>query len=192
MRRIALILAGFMLANPALAATSKTAAHVYLLRGILNVFSPGIDTLGAKLAQRGIDVTVTNHLAWAGLAEQAIRDCKSGLDGPIILIGHSLGGGAVVDMANRLGQEGVRVSLLATLDPVAAPRVGGNVSRVVNYYLSNGLGSAVDRGAGFHGQIQNTDMKGHSELGHVALTTSDSIQAHLIADVLAAMHGRCR
>jgi hypothetical protein len=175
----------------AAAKPKPTGAHVYLLRGIFNVFSPGIDELGEKLQHRGINATVHNHLEWSALAEQAVANCKSGRESPVILIGHSLGADAVVYMAERLGHEGVKVNLLVTLDPVVKTTVFGNVNRVANYYLSNGMGTTVDRAATFHGSMQNVDMKSHSELGHVSLTTSDAIQQKIMGDVLGALHGRC-
>lgn len=192
-RFIAKLAAGAVLAAaPALGQSPKAAAHVYLLRGFLNVFSPGIDEVGEKLHGRGIDTVVANHLAWSGLAEQAIASCKSGHEGAIILIGHSLGAGAVVSMAQRLDRDGVKVNLLVTLDPVSASAVPGNVKRVANYYLSNGMGAALDRTSSFRGSLQNIDMKDHSELGHVSLTTSDAIQRQIMSDVLGAVHGQCR
>src|SRR5664280_1618697 len=45
----------------AMAPSSATAgAHVYLLRGVLNIFSLGLDDLADKLRAQGIPVTVTN------------------------------------------------------------------------------------------------------------------------------------
>jgi len=169
----------------------KSAAHVYLLRGFMNVFSLGLDSMAEKLQNRGIHATVNNHLLWPVLAEEAIQSCKSGRESPVILIGHSLGAGAVVSMAERLNQAGVRVALVVTLDPVVRTVVGGNVAKISNYYLSNGIGTSVDRGTDFHGSLQNMDMRGHAELGHVSLTTSDAIQQQVIAQVLAATHLSC-
>jgi hypothetical protein len=176
----------------AVAGKPKGVAHVYLLRGFLNVFSPGIDELGEKLGSRGIDVSVNNHLTWAGLAEQAAENCKNGREGSIILIGHSLGAGAVVSMAERLERDGMKVNLMVTLDPVVRVSVPGNVKRAENYYLSNGMGTALDHTSSFHGALQNIDMKSHSELGHVSLTTSDAVQRQIMSDVLGALHGQCR
>jgi hypothetical protein len=50
----------------------------------------------------------------------------------------------------------------------------------------------VERASGFHGSLQNVDMKDHAEIGHVSLTTSDAIQRQIMGDVLGALHGRCR
>jgi hypothetical protein len=184
-----------LLAIPALSQTTtpskpKPAARVYLLRGLLNL-SPGIDELGNILQGRGINATVHTHLVWNALAEEAIANCKSGRESPIILIGHSLGANAAVYMADRLRQEDVQVSLIVTLDPVVKTTVYGNVNRLQNYYFSNGVGNTVERASGFHGSLQNVDMKDHAELGHVSLPSSDIVQGQIIGDVLAALHGRC-
>src|SRR5437868_2873691 len=98
-------------ASSASAAPAKSSAKVYLLRGFANVFSLGMDELATKLQQRGIRAEVSNHLAAAGLAAEAAADYKAGRTRSIILIGHSWGALAVVDMVQMLGEAGVPVAL---------------------------------------------------------------------------------
>ncbi len=103
---IGVLAAGMMLvlgANPGMA---QSRAHVYLLRGLMNIFSLGMDTLGAELSKRGVYATVDNHADWQSLADQAAAHYKAGSEGPIIIIGHSLGADAVMEMADYLGHEG--------------------------------------------------------------------------------------
>src|SRR6516165_3664716 len=59
---IALLLLALPIGTPANAvpAQAGTGAHVYLLRGVLNVFSLGLDEIAAKLQAQGIPVTVVN------------------------------------------------------------------------------------------------------------------------------------
>ena len=52
-------------------ATSGSTAHVYLLRGVLNVFSMGMDQIAYNLEQRGIATTVSNYLLWSSVADDA-------------------------------------------------------------------------------------------------------------------------
>src|SRR5258708_8284083 len=59
---------GASTANAATAPGSD--AHVYLGRGVLNIFSLSFDEIAAKLRQQGINATVHNHLSWALLADQ--------------------------------------------------------------------------------------------------------------------------
>src|SRR5580698_5397450 len=94
------VLAALMMAalgsSPSMA---ESRAHVYLLRGLMNIFSLGMDTLGDKLKSHGINATVHNHAEWQSLADTAAARYRAGTEGPIILIGHSLGADAVMEMA---------------------------------------------------------------------------------------------
>src|ERR1700752_1729330 len=82
---------------------AQSRAHVYLLRGLMNIFSLGMDTLATELSRRGVYTTVDNHADWQSLADGAAARYKAGTEGPIILIGHSLGADAVMEMADYLG-----------------------------------------------------------------------------------------
>ena len=164
---------------------------VYLLRGLTNVLSPGLDQLADELGKRNMDATIANHAFWESLATEAIQDCKSGRVSSIVLVGHSLGAGAAVSMAEQLQQAGLRVALIVTLDPVVKTAVPGNVHLLKNFYLSSGVGTRIERGGHFHGLLQNVDMGRNTELGHVSLTTAPSIQKQIMADIVAANSG-CR
>jgi len=52
-------------------------ARVYLLRGLMNVFSLGLDEIGTKLQAQGIPITVANFVSWSSLAEEAAEICYS-------------------------------------------------------------------------------------------------------------------
>src|SRR5487761_1909560 len=65
-------------ANAAVPASGGTGAHVYLLRGVLNIFSLGLDDIAAKLQAQGIPVTVVNYLSWSSLADEAAAEYRSG------------------------------------------------------------------------------------------------------------------
>src|SRR5262245_53657271 len=81
---------------------SRPTAHVYLLRGVLNVFSMGMDQIAYKLEQRGIASTVTNYLLWSSVADDAAAAYKSGKVRTIILVGHSSGATVLTDMVESL------------------------------------------------------------------------------------------
>ncbi len=53
-------------------------AHVYLLRGLMNIFSLGMDTLAEQLKRRGVYATVHNYAEWQTLANRAAADYKAG------------------------------------------------------------------------------------------------------------------
>ena len=72
------------------------------------------------------------------LAQEAIQQYRDGRLRSIMIVGHSLGGGAAVEMAAELGQAGVPVQLVVTLDPVGASQVSSNVRRSVNFHPTGG------------------------------------------------------
>jgi pimeloyl-ACP methyl ester carboxylesterase len=111
---------------------SRGGSHLYVLLGLDNN-SPGLSEFGGRMAQHGIPTTVRNHDDWPGLAQEAIQRYKDGRLRSIMIVGHSLGGGAAVDMAAELGQAGVPVQLVVTLDPVGGSQISSNVRRSVNF-----------------------------------------------------------
>ena len=116
---------GASTANAAASAPRTSGAHVYLLRGVLNIFSLGLDEIAAKLEQQGIPVTVANYLSWSSLADEAAAEYKSGRVQTIILVGHSSGATALPDMVARLDQLGVPVKLAIGLDSVFRTSASG-------------------------------------------------------------------
>jgi hypothetical protein len=66
--------------------TAQSRAHVYLLRGLMNIFSLGME----EIQRRGIYATVHNYAEWLTLADRAAAAYRGGREGPIIIIGHSL------------------------------------------------------------------------------------------------------
>jgi len=196
---LVMLVAVLLLSNPALSQTNtaphgNARVHVYLIRGLMNVFSLGLDSVAARLRDHGIEASVHNHLEWLALTDEAIQACKSGRESEIILVGHSLGASAVVDMSQRMSAAGVQAALVISLDPVTKVTANGSVHRLVNYYISNGVGQAVDRGTSFHGSLQNVDLKNNPEGGHIFLTNSEAMQQKIYSEVLGgiATHIGCR
>jgi hypothetical protein len=158
-------------------------AHVYLLRGLLNVFSLGMDTLGEELNKRGIETTVDNYADWVGLANQAAARYRAGTENPIILIGHSLGADAVIDMADYLRRKDVPVALVIPFDgtkPLVAP---ANVLRVVN--LTQRSYAYARPGLGFHGSLVNVDVSFDKNIDHINIDKAARTHARAISEVLA-------
>jgi ABC-type sugar transport system substrate-binding protein len=173
-------------------ASAATAGHkkVYLLRGLTNVLSPGIDHLNEELQRRNVDVTIANHAFSDSLALEAIDGCKSGRISSIVLVGHSLGASAAVSMAEQLQRAGLHVALIVTIDPVTKIVVPNNVHVLRNYFLSSGVGTVVERNGRFRGTLQNVDM-GKTEYGHVSLTNAPVVQNQAMRDILSA-NSSCR
>jgi hypothetical protein len=141
---------------------------VYLLRGLMNIFSLGMDDLGEKIKRRGYPVVVTNYSEWQTIADSIAQRYKAGWSGPIILIGHSYGADAVMLMGEYLGKKGVPVNLLVPFDGTASYAASANVQRVLNIYQRDY--AKQTRGPGFHGELTNYYVKdiGHTEIDKAA------------------------
>jgi pimeloyl-ACP methyl ester carboxylesterase len=183
-----LVMALCLLDNGSASAASGGRTHVYLLRGIANV-SVGLDALARKLARLGIAASVHGHSDGASVAAEAIRDYKSGRIRSIILIGHSLGAGAVLSAARELDRAGVPVALLIGLDPVSSATVAPNVRKAVNFYVS-GSGVSVGAEPGFHGVLKNVDVSSEPGMNHMAVQATDKMHNRMIGYVRAVAAGR--
>jgi pimeloyl-ACP methyl ester carboxylesterase len=162
--------------------------HVYLIRGIGNIFSLGMDTLGAKLRAKGVQQSVTNHLTWSTLADRIIAEYKRNKRlAPVILVGHSLGGNAVLLVASKLGKAGVPVRLLVVFDATEATPVSANVAEAINYYYPGGRGDALKPGPGFKGRIKNDDLRDLPALKHMNVDESATLHKRVVAKVLSVL-----
>jgi hypothetical protein len=153
------------------------------LRGLFNVFSLGMDSLGEELNRRGVETTVDNYADWQELADKAAARYKAGSENPIILIGHSLGADAVIEMAAYLGRKDVPVALVIPFDgthPLIAP---ANVVRVVN--LTQRTYAYARPGPGFHGSLVNVDVSFDKNIDHINIDKSARTHARAISEVLA-------
>jgi hypothetical protein len=168
------------------AAQPQPNAHVYLLRGLLNVFSLGMDTLAEELKGRGVDATVHGYRDWQTLADQAVADYKAGKEAPIILIGHSLGADSVMEMAAYLGRKGVPVALVVPFDCTKSFQASDNVARVLNLTHS-GSYAYVRGGPGFHGTLANVDVSADPDIDHINIDKSPRLHARVVAEVLAVV-----
>lgn len=121
-------------------ATPNSQAQIYLLRGLANVFSRGMDEMGARLRSYGFAPHVLNHRGWQTSTDTIVRNYRNGRTAPIILIGHSLGANAAFQIAKRLHAKGIPVAYLATFDPTRRLTVPPNVQSFVNFYQNNGQG----------------------------------------------------
>jgi hypothetical protein len=186
---IGLLVLTLSIETPVEAATPASGAHVYLLRGVLNIFSLGLDDIAAKLQAQGIPVTITNYLGWASLAEEAAADYKSGKVRTIILVGHSSGATVLPDMVAQLGAP---VKLAIGLDSVFRTSLQGRVGRYINFYIANGNGEPVARTKHLHGTLENVDVKNVPGVGHLTIEKNEIMQQKIISAIDAVAFGRSR
>ena len=164
---------------------AQSRAHVYLLRGLMNIFSLGMDTLAEELSRRGVYATVHNHSEWQSLADQAAANYRAGKEGPIILIGHSLGADAVMEMAAYLGHKGIPVALVVPFDGTQSFQASDNVARVVN--LTQREYAYMRRGPGFHGSLANVDVSSDPNIDHINIDKSPRLHARVISEVMGVV-----
>ncbi|MGB7037961.1 MAG: LysM peptidoglycan-binding domain-containing protein [Xanthobacteraceae bacterium] len=161
--------------------------RAYLFRGVAGlIYSRGIDRLAARIRRTGIPASVDTYLLWRPTADAAIRDYRRDPQ-PITLIGHSMGGDAVLDFAEYLNAAHIPVSLLVTYDPTRiADDVPPNVARYINIYQSSSFmgGGNVVQGTRFHGHYASYNLKDHTEIVHINIEKENRIQEQLAAKVL--------
>jgi pimeloyl-ACP methyl ester carboxylesterase len=171
----------------------RQTAHVYLLKGLADVFSSGMDSLAVKLRQRGVTARVASHASSDALAEEVARLYRAGARAPVIIAGHSLGADAAVSMAQRLKQYGVPVALVITFGPLHDPVVPANVGRAVNYFQSQSAWRGqLLRGPGFRGSLTNINLDKASEVNHFNIEKVDRTQNQAVASIVAAINGAHR
>ena len=177
-------------AGPANAAAPETGAHVYLLRGVLNIFSLGLDDIAAKLRRQGIPVTVANFVSWSSLADQAAAEYKSGKVRTIVLVGHSSGATALPDMVARLGELEVPVRLAIGLDSVFRTKLAGHAERYINFYIAGGGGEPVTPTKDFRGSLENVNVQSVPGVGHMSIDKNQIMKQKVISAIDAVVFSR--
>lgn len=173
----------------AVPASGGNGTHVYLLRGVLNIFSLGLDDIAAKLQAQGIPVTVVNYLSWSSLADEAAAEYRSGRVRTIVLVGHSSGATVLPDMVARLDQLGAPVKLAIGLDSVFRTSLSGRVGRYINFYIGNGNGEPVARTGQLRGSLENVNVQNVPGVGHVTIDKNEIIQRRVISAIDAVAFG---
>jgi pimeloyl-ACP methyl ester carboxylesterase len=173
------------------AAAGRRPGHVYLFRGIFNVFSLGMDQIAYKLEAAGEATTLANHTTWSSAADDMIAQFRAGNREPIILMGHSAGADATISVARKLAAQNIPVALIVNFDPVSPDPVPNNVKQIVNYYVPAGWGQAVAAGdTRFKGKLANVNES--STTNHFSIDKDDGLQRQAIARALAAAGGGSR
>lgn len=179
-------LGGFM-ANSAIARTvaQHRPGHVYLMRGLFNVFSLGMDELATKLQRAGVKAEAVSYTSWSSLADRITADFRAGNREPIILMGHSYGADTTISLARKLNENRIPVALIVNFDPTAPDRVPPNVHRVINFYVPTDWGRPVEAGKKFRGSLSNLDES--NKYGHFEIDKADDLHRKAIAAVLQAV-----
>jgi Thioesterase domain len=183
--------AAFSAAKPAHVGTEASRPHVYLMRGLLNIFSLGMDQLAAEIQSHGIAADVYNHTVADSVVANIVAKYRAGDHGPYILVGHSLGADAVMTMAQSLNAQGVPVALVIPVDGTGSYSAPKNVACVLN--LTQRSYAYMRPGAGFRGKLQNVDMSGEPGIDHLSIDKSPRVQSTALNSILQTAHAEaCR
>lgn len=194
----AILLAGLTtvtVANPKSAAGKpatvkvKTDTRVYLLRGLLNVFSLGMDALQERLTLMGFEAEVHNHNGWITIANKITEDRQRGYNGAVVLIGHSLGADVLFQLTERLDKENIPVRLAVFFDPTISHDISKNVDHVLNLYQLNGFGRKVTAPKGYKGELVNMDLSGDASIGHGSIDKSEKLHDLVVAKIMKVAVG---
>lgn len=181
----ALIVAGTLNGHAQQPASNANAqSQVYLLRGLLNIFSLGMDGLADKLKPHGFEPTISSWEFGSTITDRIVSEYSGGKKGPIFVIGHSLGANTTFDIANGLHAQGIPVNLIVTFDPTIPQPVPANVDRFINFYAQDGFGHRVAPGPGFTGELDNLDFSSDKSIDHTNIDALDRFHQFVIARML--------
>jgi pimeloyl-ACP methyl ester carboxylesterase len=159
--------------------------QVYLMRGLFNVFSLGMDELAAKLENVGVKAEAVSYTSWSSLADSITAQYRAGNREPIILMGHSYGADTTISLARKLNENRIPVALIVNFDPTAPDRVPPNVRRIINFYVPTAWGRPVEGGKRFRGSLANLNESG--KYSHFGIDKADDLHRKAIAAVLQAV-----
>jgi hypothetical protein len=169
--------------QPARAANAPP-VHIYMMRGLLGIFSLGIDSLAKRLRAQGFDPQILGWDQWGQIAGEILDNARGGDTGQIILIGHSLGSNSTIEVANAIRQQNIPVDLIVTFDITQPLQVPRNVVRFINFYQRNGFGERAVPGYGFTGELTNIDLTSDTSIGHGNIDEIPRLQQAVVDKVL--------
>ena len=168
--------------------------RVLIVRGIMTVFSLGMNDIGKALQKRGYDVRVTTAAGSYSEANKLRNRVLRANDGaPVIIMGHSLGADRAPQLATLLGESNVQVELMVMLDSTMPNSPPANVKRCVNFYQSGSAANIFNgkriKPASSKTEVLNiniaslVDRKKMANINHFNVDTNPFIQQMLVDTV---------
>jgi hypothetical protein len=149
--------------------SARAPGQVYLFRGVFGI-DGGISVLRNEILRRGIPATAYDPGEWGAVAGAiATHERAARQHAPVALIGYSLGAHDAISLSYELGQAGIPVDLLVTLDAPDPLPVPANVRQVLNLYQTRAgfvRGQPVTVAASFSGHLINRDLASLPDIEH--------------------------
>lgn len=166
-------------------ARSGNRGDVYILSGGFGVFSTGLKQLQAQLKQSGVSATIMGYQAWRSTAKRIVANRAKNGPGPVVIIGHSLGGDNTVLIANELKKKGIQVDLIVSYASTAPQVVPSNVRNVLNFYFKSGGWGGYFKGASdFTGTLNNRDMSTQPGMSHFNVDDDPELRDEVVRNVM--------
>lgn len=175
---------------------SFSKGEIYTMRGGLGgVFSKGMNHLEDTLADNyQVSASSTVWFKAKALSDAIIKRYKANeLQGPIILVGHSLGANDQIGVARLLAKENIPVALLITIDPVLPLRIPSNVKQEINVYkpsfvpLFSGMSLKADNPKLTHIENLNVDTLKGMGVNHFTIDKHQYVQKLMVDRILATL-----
>ena len=116
--------------------TATDRVRVYLLHGLYDTYSLGLDQLADKL--NGMDLSAV-IIGWyeRQIAPTLIEEAYAGYPGgtSVVLMGHSYGADDAITLAEKLGEKNIPVELLFLFDATTPKPIPANVARCIQLYV---------------------------------------------------------
>jgi hypothetical protein len=169
------------------ASASDKYGQVYLFRGLGGVFSVGMDDLARKLRRQGIAATVLPHGGWRRATNRIETAWKNGDRRPVVFVGHSFGGNALIAASDRLNKDGIPIAYAATIDPTRHRPIPSNVRLLKNFYYESGFwGTPLEASNGGRARVVNVDLSQYEaarKVSHAAYDNLEFVQDIIVKDI---------
>jgi hypothetical protein len=154
--------------------------QIYLIRGLLGVFSTGMDELASQFRAQGYNqATLWMWDNVDGIVNDIVAGNQRGDTAHLVVIGHSLGANAVIQVADRLARQNIPVDLAVTFDFTEDFAIPGNIAHFVNIYQNNGFGRPAIKPPGFRGDFRNVNVSDQTQIDHVTIDNAPQLQAYV-------------
>lgn len=177
--------------------------EVVLVRGLVGYW-PGVEDLAARFECCGFRTrTICGAMHADHVARKLAQEyCSGQRQGPILLVGYSLGANDVVRMAGVFAEHGLCVDSLVLLESPYLDTVPSNVRRCTNYYVSR---PDTDWLPWFRGLPMNRESTGTAmanvdlgncpdrrfqEENHFVICFNDEVHQLLVSQVMCDLYGR--